>query len=169
MNKAITFIAITIISISAAFAQNGSFKFSGLIVDDRNETQLTMVSLYQINNGEGDDRLMVGQDVIEGNEWFDMKLELDQKYQVVVLSNNGEERIVDIDTHADTFEKSRYNYSLKFDMTGADLDITHSFLNNNEAQNAYTGSIQLGEIAFSNKAEAFTYDRYNSQMLTAQK
>lgn len=169
MNKAITFFAIAIISISSAFAQKGSFKFSGLIVDDRNETQMTMVSVYQMNEANGDDRLLVGQDVIVGNEWFDVQLELDQNYQMVVLSNNGEERILDIDTHGQEMDKNRFKYAMKFNMTGADLDITHSFLNTAEAQHAYTGSTQLGEIAFSNKAEAFIYNRYDAQMLTAQK
>lgn len=170
--KAIFTTIAAIVLATTAMAQDGKMKFAGLIQDDRNETQLTMISLYQINTGSGDKKLMVGQDVVEGNNWFDVTMELGKKYEMVVISNNGQERVLTIDTNTpNTVEKNKFRHSIKFDMTGADLDITHSFLNKKESDKAYNNSVQIGELAFNHKAEAFIHDEYATEEmpLTASK
>ncbi|MFT5054822.1 MAG: hypothetical protein ACI9FU_002413 [Granulosicoccus sp.] len=96
MKATITFIAI--LTASTVFAQNGNIKFSGHLLDEKNQTQLTMITLYMVNEGSGDQIITVGQDVIEGNEWFDVRLELNQNYVQNILSNNGEERILEFNT-----------------------------------------------------------------------
>ena len=160
MKATFTLIAAIVLA-TTAMAQDGKMKFSGLIQDDKNETQLTMISLYQINTGSGDQKLLVGQDVVEGNDWFDVTMELGQQYEMIILSNNGQERVLAIDTKTpNSIEKNKFRHSIKVDMTGADLDITHSFKNKHESDRAYNSSVQIGELAFNDKAEAFIHDEY---------
>lgn len=159
MKTALTTAIATILFATGVFAQNGTMKFSGLIVDDKNETQFTMVSLYQINEGSGEDRLMVGQEIVQGNEWFDVKLEMGQKYEMNVISNNGEERVIAINTVTPAeVENTRFRQAVRINMTGASLRIDHSFKSDAEYAMAYSTSKNLGEVAFDTKAEAFIYD-----------
>lgn len=159
--KAIFTTIAAIVLATTVMAQNGKMKFSGLIQDDKNETQLTMISLYNINSGSGDTKMLIGQDVVEGNNWFDVTMELGKKYEMIIISNNGQERVLAIDTNTpNTIDKNKFRHAIKVDMTGADLDITHSFLNNSESAGAYNNSVHIGELAYDEKAEAFIHDEY---------
>lgn len=64
-----------------------------------------------------------------------------------------------------------FRHALKIDMTGADLDIAHSFKNKSENHIAYSQTKQIGKVAFDQKAEAFIHDAYalTDLQLTAQK
>lgn len=168
MKAIITIMALAVLTATNIFAQNGSIKFSGHIVDEKNETQLTTITLYMVNKGSGEEMLTVGQDIIEGNRWFDVQLELGQQYVLNILSNNGEERILEFNTDVPAdIAKNRMRHALKIDMTGADLDITHSFKNSSESQIAYSQTKQIGMVAFDQKAEAFIHNAYSDMQLTA--
>lgn len=149
--------AMLVVGVSSSFAQ-GTLKFSGLLVDDANDNQLSMITLYQMNNGNGEDLLMVGQDIVEGDEWFVTKLEIGQKYLIKVISNNGSQSNITVDANVpEYYEDKRFKYAVKMDITGAKMDITHRMTDAAEDFIAFNSESNEGQVYYDNKAEAFIH------------
>lgn len=145
-----------ILTVSNSFGQTGSVKFSAFLMDETNDKQSTMVSLYRINADGTDSYLLEGQDIVVGNEWFKVHLETNQRYNLELISNNGQQVVLEFDTNVpDDLSSKKHRFATKVNITGGALDITDKFLDSDEDALAYQSITNLGTVVYDQKAEAF--------------
>lgn len=137
-------LAIVIVSLSllAAHAQNGKLKVKGDIVN-MEETDKSLVTLFRVDKG-GEILSVLGQYMVEGNDWFKTHMEMDKRYMLEVASTNGLTKRYYFDMSVPEYaENSRYQLEVEIDMS-------------------YAGKewivVNPGEIVYSNNDDEFTYN-----------
>ncbi len=143
MLLAIVFVSIALL---AAHAQNGKLKVKGNIVNVE-ETDKSLVTLFRVDEG-GTVQSVLGQYLVEGNDWFKTYTEIDKRYMLEIASTNGLTKRYYFDMSApDYAENGRYKLEFEVDMS-------------------YAGKewivMNPGEIEYSSNADEFVYEDWSS-------
>ncbi len=130
------------LTIQTAFGDNGKLKVKGDIINVQDEDAKSLVTLFRVPE-DGAGTFVLGQFIVEGNDWFKTHMELDKKYMVEIASTNGVTKRFFFDTHVpEDVEGSRMKVDLAFDMGPS-----------NEAR----GVLNAGEVSFEDKEIEFAF------------
>lgn len=140
-------LAIVIFSFSllAAHAQKGELKVKGDIVNVE-ETDKSLITLFRVDEG-GEIVSVLGQYMVEGNDWFKTHMETEKRYLLEVASTNGLTKRYYFDMNVPEYaENSRYRLEFEIDMS-------------------YSGDkwivVNPGEVVYSDAADEFTYNNWS--------
>lgn len=136
-------IILLTMSVQTLSAQNGKLKLKADIVNVNDDQTHSLITLFRLpENGVG--TFVLGQFVVQGNDWFKTHLELDKKYMVEIASTNGLTKRFYFDTRVpDDLENSRLRMDLTFDMewTGKEWPV-----------------VKAGEVSFEDRDVQFAFD-----------
>lgn len=134
-------ISLITLTIFSASAQNGKLKLKGEITNVQ-ETEQSLITLFRVDGGNAIVGVL-GQFIVNGNDWFKTYLETDKRYMLEIASTNGLTRRYLVDMEVPEFaEDDRYNLEVSIDMKydGEDWPV-----------------VTTGKIVYSSSSDAFAY------------
>ncbi|MBP9152907.1 MAG: hypothetical protein KBF73_11535 [Flavobacteriales bacterium] len=111
-------IAIILMSLTlqTVYAQNGKLKLKGDIVNVNEDDTRSLITLFSIHPNSTE-AYILGQFIVEGNDWFKTHLQFDNKYTVEIAATNGLTKRFYFDTKVPAdLQGSKLKLDLEFDM-----------------------------------------------------
>ena len=130
------------LTIQTAFGQNGKLKLKGDIVNVSDESTQSLITLFRVPE-HGGGTFVLGQFIVEGNDWFKTHLDLEKTYMLEISSTNGVAKRFFFDTNVpQDLEDARLKMDLSFDMSSSDEEWV---------------MIEAGEVSFEDRETEFAF------------
>ena len=124
-------------------AQSGKLKLKADIVNVDDAQTSSLITLFRLPK-TGTGTFVLGQFIVEGNDWFKTHLELDKNYMVEIAATNGLTKRFYFDTNVPSdLQKSNLRMNLTLDMgwDGEQWPV-----------------VKAGEISFEDRNTEFAFD-----------
>lgn len=109
-------VLLLIFSTATLFAQTGKLKLKADIVNVDDAETHSLITLFRIPHNEVG-TFVLGQFIVQGNDWFKTHLKFNQEYMVEIAATNGLTKRFYFDTDVpEDMEHTREKMQLAFDM-----------------------------------------------------